>query len=297
MQNLVKKSPMSNAPAKPHIAFFGTPEFAVIILEKLKAAGFIPELVVTTPDKPQGRHLKLTPSPVKVWATENNLEIFQPVSLKNEETQAKLKEKKWDLFIVAAYGKILPSAILDIPLYKTLNVHPSLLPKLRGSSPVESVILQDLKETGVTIIHLDEEMDHGPIIAQEKVTVIEWPPKGPDLEKILAEKGGELLARTIPDWIAGSITEQEQNHAEATYTEKITKEDGLIDPAKNSYSDFLKIKAYALWPKAYYFVERSGKKIRVVVTDATWDNGVLTITRVIPEGKSEISFADFSRSL
>ncbi len=279
--------------------FFGTPQFAVTILEELKSFGFLPALVVTTPDKPQGRKLILTPPPVKVWAEKNTLPVYQPTTLRTDEVLNKLSEESWDLFIVAAYGKIIPETILNIPKYKTLNVHPSLLPKLRGSAPVEYAILQDMKDTGVTIMRLDAEMDHGPIVAQEKTQLTTWPLPAPELEDILAHQGGTVLANIIPDWISKKIIEQEQDHTQATYIEKIKKEDAEIDLAADPYQNYLKICAYSGWPRAYFFILHKDKKIRVVIEKAHFDpqENNLIIDQVIPEGKSSMSYTDFKRGL
>src|SRR5258708_5610715 len=213
----------SKKPQKYRIAFFGTPQFAVDILNELKAAGIVPELVVTAPDKPAGRKLLITPPPVKVWAQKHNIEISQPGKL-DSEFAAKLKATSYQLFIVAAYGKIIPEDVLAIPRRGALNVHPSLLPRHRGSSPIEGQILAGDGTVGVTIMLLDREMDHGPIVAQEKMPMPEPLPRGHELETILAHAGGKLLAEVIPRLITGELTARPQEHAAATYTKKITKE-------------------------------------------------------------------------
>jgi methionyl-tRNA formyltransferase len=280
------------------IAFFGTPQFAVTILEELKSAGIIPTLIVTAPDKAQGRGLVVTPPPAKVWAEKNNRKYIQPANLEKDLTE--LSARSWDLFIVAAYGKIIPENILAMPKYKTLNIHPSLLPKHRGPSPVESSILSDDQDIGVSIMRLDEEIDHGPIIAQEKITkekIGAWPVAAPILEDIMARFGGTLLAKTIPDWTAGKITEKEQNHAEATYCKKISKADGLVDLSADAYSNYLKICAYAGWPGTFFFKERNGKNIRVTIKRASYKDSQLIIETVTPEGKSEMPYLDFLRGI
>ncbi|MEK9178061.1 MAG: methionyl-tRNA formyltransferase [Patescibacteria group bacterium] len=133
---------------------FGSSRFSVIVLDELEKAGYIPDCVVTIPDKPKGRKLILTPSLVKDWAIQRKIQVYGPAKLDDEFTKS-LSEKKWDLFIVASYGKIIPSAIINMPKYKTLNIHPSLLPKYRGASPLQSAMLDDAKQTGVTIIRID----------------------------------------------------------------------------------------------------------------------------------------------
>ncbi|NOY35846.1 MAG: methionyl-tRNA formyltransferase [bacterium] len=273
---------------KTKIAFFGTPEVAVYVLDELEKAGILPDIVITAPDKPKGRKLILTPPPAKVWAVERGIPVEQPRKLSNLTNE--LKTNNYELFIVAAYGKIIPKEILDIPRYGTLNVHPSLLPRLRGASPIQSAILRE-NETGVTIMVVDEEMDHGPIVAQRQ---LEFPIsnfKFLNLQEKLARMGGRLLVEVIPQWIAGKIKPKEQEHNKATYCEKITKQDGLITENDSPETIFRKIRAFTPWPGAYFF---AGEK-RIIVTDAEMKNGALVIKRVKPEGKKEMPLEDFLR--
>lgn len=279
------------------IVFFGTPEFAVDILEGLTAADITPTLVVTSPDMPKGRKLILTPPDVKLWALEHDIELIQPNSLKDDPALDLILNTEWDLFIVASYGKIIPKAILDIPKYGTLNVHPSMLPRFRGASPIRSAILEDQRDAvGVSIMLLDEEMDHGPLIAQASVTIDEWPPHALILEKLLAHEGGKLLAEVIPLWIRGEITPEEQDHDRATFCGKITKDMGEIDLKDDPYKNLLKIRAFEGWPGTYFFTKKNEKRTRVKIIDAelTPDNS-LQINTVIPEGKNEMPYADFLR--
>lgn len=275
-----------------NIAFFGTPDRAVYVLDELKAAGILPSLVITQPDRPQGRKLVLTPPPVKVWAQRQKIEVLQPDDLSDKDFIARLKKGGFDVFVVVAYGKILKDEILDIPKRGSLNLHASLLPKLRGSCPIETAILEDEKETGVTIIKMDKLMDHGPVIAAQKITPSRWPIPADDLARELVSAGGKLLAQILPDWIAGNIEAIEQDHDEASFTKKITKEDGLIDLSADGYSNFLKWNAYKGWPGSYFFT-KSNK--RVVITDAEYSDGAFKIKKVVPEGKKEMSWEDFSK--
>ena len=274
------------------IGFFGTPEYSVITLEEIKRAGFTISIIVTMPDKPKGRKMILTSSPVKLWAIENNIPVLQPESLKTQEFENQLKSFNCDVFVVIAYGKIIPENILNIPKKKSLNIHGSLLPKYRGSCPIESAILNDDKETGVTIIRMDSEMDHGPIIANSKVIIESWPPIAKDLGNAIVKMGSELLISILPDWINGNIREIEQNHSEASYTKKIDKNDGLIDLNDNPYKNFLKIQAYDGWPSAFFFKEINGIQTRIKITKASFKDGKLIIEKIIPEGKSEIIYQD-----
>jgi len=277
---------MTNKHLGIKIAFFGTPNFAVEILEELKKGEILTDLIITNEDKPQGRKLIVTPPPVKIWGEENDIEVFQPKKLDSESLK---KLKDYDLFIVAAYGSILPKEILDIPKHGTLNVHPSLLPKFRGSSPVESAIMEGDKETGVSIMLLDELMDHGPIV-DAQVIELNGEEKGSELETKLAKLGGQILAEIIPSWIAGEIDPQEQEHNQATYTQKIKKSDGLIDLDDDPELNYRKIRAFDGWPGTFFFVKKDDKEIRVIIKEATLRNGELKILRVIPEGKKEVDY-------
>ena len=285
--------------AKPTFAFFGTSAISVLVLEELKASGFIPKLIVTVDDKPKGRKMVLTPPETKIWAQENNVPFVQLKTLRKPESLDAIKSfssEGYDLFIVASYGKIIPQEILDLPKYQTLNVHPSLLPRLRGPSPIKSAILNE-NETGVTIMRLDAEMDHGPILAQKKIEVADWPPYEDDLEKILGVAGGKMLAEIIPQWIAGEINEQEQDHSLATLCEKIKKEDGEINLDDSAEINLRKIRAYHVWPGAYFFLEMGEVKRRILVKRAHIEDSKLVIDRIVPEGKKEMDYKDFMRGL
>jgi methionyl-tRNA formyltransferase len=277
-------------------AFFGGSTFSVHVLEELKSNGLMPKLIVTTEDKPKGRKLVLTPPEAKVWAEKENIKYIQLKTLKKPESEEEIKsysEKGFDLFIVASYGKIIPQNILDLPKYKTLNVHPSLLPKFRGASPIQSAILEE-NETGVSIIELDSEVDHGPILSQKKVN-IEWPPYYEDLEKLCGKVGGEMLTEILPGWISGEVKAVEQNHSVATFCKKIEKSDGEIDLSENPEINLRKIKAFSVWPGAFYFEENNGAQKRIVIKKASIKDGKLVLERIIPEGKKEMSYDDYLR--
>jgi methionyl-tRNA formyltransferase len=316
------------------IVFLGSSEFSVHVLEELKLHKILPELIVTTPDKTKGRKLILTPTPVKLWAKENKIEVIEPVSLNpstssGQEIISKLISNNYDLFLVASYGKIIPREIFEIPKHKTLNIHPSLLPKYRGASPIQSQILADEKEVGVTIMQINEKMDEGGIVAQKPSPLTACNPiipnennspglfvstsrsvsvfpdlmlrevqKRTELEKILAIEGARLFAHILPEWLIGAIDPIMQNEKEATYCAKIKKEDGLLDIdlndlTKNARTNLLKIKAFEDWPTAYFFLNEK----RIIITDAKIQDNKLVIITVKPEGKSEMPFADFLRGL
>jgi methionyl-tRNA formyltransferase len=270
---------------KIKFVFFGTSEFSVEILESLRHSGLTPELVVATPDEPKGRGLALTPAPTKVWAHAHNIPTIEPESLKNDDVVNKLKSIDADLFIVASYGKIIPKNIFELPPHKTLNVHPSLLPDLRGAAPLQYTILER-DFAAITIMLINEKMDEGAILYQEKVSLPEWPPKYRILESLLAKRSGELLADIIPKWLDGSIIPKEQDHSTATYTKKIEKKDSDITNDTPEVA-LRKIRAYEVWPRA--------RKGDLIITDAHIENGELVIDRVIPPGKKEMDYRDYLR--
>ena len=243
--------------------FFGSSRFSEHVLNTLESEGFKPMLKIG--------------------------------SAKEPIPMDKLKEAKADIFIVASFGKILPKDVIYMPEYKTLNVHPSLLPRLRGPSPIQSTILFN-EQPGVSIMRMDEEMDHGPLLAEKSIDISPWPDKYDVVEEKLGHAGGELLAEVLPRWINRDVEEKVQNESGATYTKMIKKEDGLLDLTADPETNLRKILAYHTWPGAYYFHERKdGKKIRIRVTDAELENCELKILTVIPEGKKEMNYADFLR--
>lgn len=285
-------------------AFFGSSRFSVIVLNELEKLSFVPTLIVTTPDKPRGRGLLIQQNPVKEWAFQRNITALDPVKLDArfiEELNSSVNKTGCGLFVVASYGKIIPLAVFNIPLHKTLNVHPSLLPKYRGASPLQSVILNDDKNTGVSIMRISEKMDEGPIIAQKEVSINEWPVYE-EFEEVMAKAGAQLLAETIPNWIEGRIKEQPQDDSKATYTKRIVKDDALLDLTGDERMNFLKVQAFHEWPGAHFIaesrrlkVEGGNKKLRVKVTKASFRGGQLIIEKVIPEGSKEMGYEDFLR--
>lgn len=282
---------MNNSAVK--FAFFGSSRFSTLVLDELEKAGFVPACVVTTPNKPKGRRLILTPTEVKSWAQKRNIKVFDPEKL-DDLFRDELAKESCEISIVASYGKIIPDAIINLPKHKTLNAHPSLLPKYRGASPIQSAMLDDAKETGVTVMMIDGKMDHGPIVAQEGVTIDEWPIYE-EFEETMARVSGKLLARILPGWVAGKLEGREQDHSAAIYTKKIAKEDGLVDFKDDPYLNFRKIQAYHEWPQAYFTMDRNGKKIRIKITGASFKDGKLTIEKVVPEGSKEMTWDDFER--
>lgn len=255
--------------------FFGTPEFSVIILEKLIQAGYIPSVVVCSPDESIGRKKILTSPPTKELANKFNIAVFQPQKLRdNAEFLKKFKYLKPDLAVVAAYGKIIPKEILEIPRHGFINIHPSLLPKYRGASPIQGAVLNGDKETGVTIMKLDEEMDHGGIISNLKYKISSFDTYEA-LSKKLAGLGATLLIKIIPDFISGKIRSVEQKHSKATYTKIIKKEDGRIDWRRSADEIERMVRAYYPWPMAYTYINLKSQKpklLKIIESEISKEN-------------------------
>jgi methionyl-tRNA formyltransferase len=237
----------------------GTPSFAVPALEALiahRAPGLLlPEgydivTVITRPDKPSGRGKEVVFSPVKQAALARDIPVWQPGSLKRPENIAALAAYQADLYIVAAFGQILPQAVLDLPRYGTLNIHASLLPRYRGVSPISEAILQGERETGVTIMLIDAGVDTGPILLQRAIPIDEHDTTGSLTEK-LADLGASALLAALPLWIAGELPPQPQNEQEASHTRMLRKEDGAIDWHRSAARLARETRAYAPWPGSY----------------------------------------------
>ena len=300
----------------------GTPEFAENIFRKFYDAlkdRFEIIAVVTAPDKPVGRKQILTPSPVKKWAMENNLPILQPDKIRKPEWVEKIHELNPELIILTAFGQIIPQEILDVPKYKALNIHPSLLPKYRGASPIQSVILNGEIETGVCLMIMDAEMDHGPIIAKSKIKNQKSKITYTELAKKLSDLGANLLIKTLPDWIEGKIKAREQNHNQATFCKIIKKEDGKIQWNKSAEEIERMIRALSPWPGTYTEFQNSKSKVQnnlkilnaetlnettdkkigeIFLTDTKQlavqtGNGVLVLKTIQLEGKKPVSTKEF----
>ncbi len=260
------------------IVFIGTPEFGAIILKEL-IKEHEPVLVITNPDKPKGRNNIITPSLVKELAQKLNIPV-----------QHDFKNIEADLIITAAFGKIIPKHIIDLPKYGCLNVHPSLLPKYRGASPIQTAILNGEEETGVSIMLMDEKMDHGPVLSQIKHKIDNKDYN--TLSKELAEKGAQLLIETIPKYLKGEIKPKEQNHDKATFTKIIKKEDGKIDWSRTPQEIERQIRAFNPWPGTFTFL----KDKRIKILEAEVINNELVIKKVQPEGKRPMSYEDYLKA-
>src|SRR3989344_5594563 len=245
---------MSDKPS-PRFAFFGTPHLATVFLDDLAKSGLTPALIVTTPDRRVGRGLAQTSPPVKVWADSHGVPTLQTESF-DEKAMQKLGSHEYDVFVVIYYGKLIPKTVLDIPKRGVLNIHFSLLPRWRGTSPVRAAIAHDDREVGTTVMLLDEKLDHGPIIAQKKFTPADWPPRASALEEVLTHESAHLLAEILPAWLSGDIEAHPQNHDLATECPALEKTDGLLDLSADPYTNLLKIRAYDTTIGTYAMFER-----------------------------------------
>ena len=243
------------------IVFMGTPDYAVNTLEALIKSGNEVAAVFAQPDKPVGRKQILTPPPVKVCATEHNIPVFQPNTLRDGKAFEILKEINPDVIVVVAYGKILPKEILDLPKYGCVNGHASLLPKYRGSAPIQYAILCGETETGVTTQLMDEGIDTGDIL-ETVTTEIGEEETAEELFDRLAVLSADLMVKTLEKLEKGEITPVPQNHAEATYAPIIKKEMARLDFTKTATEIHNAIRGYYSWPCAFFMM--NGKRIKVI---------------------------------
>ena len=296
--------------------FMGTPIFAVPVLASLlniEDSSIVG--VYTPPDRPAGRGRKSQASPVKEFAEENRLPVYQPNNFRKEEDQAELAGLKPDAIIVAAYGKLLPKPVLDLPSFGCLNIHPSLLPRHRGPSPVATSILNGDLVTGVTIMLLDEGMDTGPLIAQHEF-FLKGDETAQGLTTALFELGGELLKESLPQWQSGKLLSEAQNESLASVSRKFERADGLVDWSSSAVELERRLRAFTPWPGLFTHWNDSSLKIievaiisssskefapgTVVGTNhpdvpaavATGD-GFLGLTKIQLEGKKAVDVKDF----
>lgn len=248
---------------KIRVIFMGTPEFAVPGLSRLSAA---PEFkivgVFTQPDKPVGRKQILTPPPIKELALKYRLPVFQPKKIRPETVA--IKNLKPDLIVVAAYGKIIPQEILDIPTFGCINVHASLLPKYRGAACLNAPILNGDAETGVTIMKMEAGLDTGPILRQTKIK-LSGSETLKNVHDRLAESGAELLIPTLLDFIGGKIKPRAQDDSQASYIKTLSKEDGRVDFQKNAVEIERMIRAYNPWPGTFTAI--NGEILKIIAVE------------------------------
>jgi methionyl-tRNA formyltransferase len=295
--------------------FMGTPQFAVTILESLLQSSCQVLAVYTQPDKPAGRGRPVVFPPVKNLALERKIPVIQPETFKLNEVVKKLASFQPELIIVAAFGAILPKEVLSLPRFACLNVHPSLLPRHRGPSPVANTILCGDELTGVTIMLMDAGMDTGPILAQEKVKISSMNTTG-SLSSRLAEVGAKLLLETLPKWLGSELKPQAQDESQATYSKLITGEDAEIDWHLSAVELWRRVRAYNPWPICYTWCQGKRLKIHSAIpcggvarggmgkvialseslgVGVVTGDGILGLCQVQLEGKREMSVDDFVR--
>ena len=299
------------------ILFMGTPEYALFSLRALCEAGENIVGVVTQPDKPKGRGYELCPPPVKVFANERGIPVYQPVALKNGAFDEELKALAPDLIVVVAYGKILPRSVLEMPRYGCVNVHGSLLPEYRGAAPMQRAIIDGKTETGVTTMQMAEGLDTGDMLVVEKVAIGEND-NFEDMHDRLGEAGAVALMKTLAQLRAGTLTATPQDEAGATYAAKIEKADCLLDFSQSAKAVHDRIRGLSPFPLAFTRTP-DGKMLKIpesrvchekthtdvkfgqildldgVIRVACGEGTVLEILRVLPEGKGRMSAADYIR--
>lgn len=276
--------------------FFGTPEFAAIVLRHALDAGLLPAAVVCNPDRPTGRKKIVTPPPVKQLIAQGTwpIEILQPEKL--GDIHEKLQAIRPDFFIVAAYAKIIPQSILDIPSRGTIGVHPSLLPHLRGASPIQSAILDGERETGVSLYAIDADMDHGPIYRTERLADYDADhDTTATLLPRLADLGGRMLAKLLSELQHGTVTATPQDHTQATFTKKFTTDDTQIaadelTKAESGTAPELALsihqKIRAFFPEPGAWTVLNGKRRKLLAAETR--GGKLFVTKYQDEGKKPV---------
>jgi methionyl-tRNA formyltransferase len=294
------------------IVFMGTPDFAVPSLEALLKSGDHVVGVITQPDRPKGRGQTLTPSPIKLVAQREQLPLLQPTKMKDQMFLDALASWKPDLIAVAAFGRILPPAVLKLPPRGCINVHGSLLPKYRGAGPIQWAIINGETETGITTMLMDEGMDTGAILLQDRIAITPEDTAG-TLSPRLAELGGHLLIETITQLKADTLVPRQQDHSQATLAPLLKKEDGLIDWTLGATAIANRVRGLSPWPSAYTFagedrwtiwrtVAATGqaKASPGTVTQVTKDaihvatgNGVLMLMELQPANSRRMTVAQY----
>jgi len=236
------------------VLFAGTPEFALASLRALTNAGITPLAVLTQPDRPAGRGKRLTASPVKRFAVDQDIEVLQPVTLKDPGTVAQIAAFKPDILVVAAYGLILPQNVLDIPKKGCLNVHASLLPRWRGAAPIQAAILAGDAETGVSLMAMTAGLDCGPVYVEEAIAIGDEETAG-ELHDRLATLGGELLVRHFDAIVGATLHATEQDDSRATYAGKISKQDARLDWQRPAVELHRRVRAYNPVPGAFFLLD------------------------------------------
>jgi len=270
------------------IMFMGTPDFAVMCLDSLINAGHDIVSVVTTPDKPRGRGHKMCSTPVGEFAEGKEIEVYKPVNLKKENFEEILKNCNPDLIVVVAYGKILPTYVLEYPKYGCVNVHASLLPKYRGAAPIQRSIIDGEKVTGVTTMYMAEGLDTGDMLLKAEVEIT----PNDNFETLhdkLANEGAKLIVKTVKAMEEGTLTPESQNDALSNYAKMITKETTLIDWTKNANDIHNQVRGLFPVPKAFTYYE--GKQLKICSTSVSGDKTDKKEGSIISVGKEKFSVA------
>jgi methionyl-tRNA formyltransferase len=269
------------------LLFAGTPDFALESLRALHQAGFVPDAVLTQPDRPAGRGKKISESPVKQFAREHDLPVWQPATLKDADIVAQISKAKPDLMIVAAYGLLLPQAVLDLPERGCVNVHASLLPRWRGAAPIQAAILEGDSQTGISLMQMEAGLDTGPVIASAAIGIGEEETTGA-LQDRLAALGGELLVQKIDEILQGNLEAIPQDALLATYAGKIKKRDAAIDWGLGAEQISRKIRAYNPVPGASFDLD--GEIIKCWKAEAL-DDGEGQTGTILSAGKDGVVVA------
>lgn len=264
--------------------YFGTPNVASDTLDILIKSGFVPAVVITSPDAPKGRGLALTPAPTKTLALAHDIPVITPEKLDTDAISA-ISAFGCEYAVCVAYGKIFPETLINIFPKGVLNIHYSLLPRYRGATPLESALLAGENETGVTIQKMVKELDAGDIITQRTIQIAPEE-TARELRQRLIALGAELLADTLPDYLAGAIASVAQDASLATFSHKLKKEDGLLSLDASAEENWNKYRAYADTIGTYFF--ENGKRMKI--TNAEFARGEFCVLRVIPEGKREMNY-------
>jgi methionyl-tRNA formyltransferase len=278
------------------IAFWGTPDFTTDFLDTLVTHDLAPSLIITNPDRPVGRgHILTAPAPAE-WARRHNRALLQPERIsKNSDFFETLTKSDWDLFVVVAYGKILPESIISLPRFGTINVHYSLLPKYRGATPVESAILAGDTTTGVTIQQMKYKLDSGDILATKEISIAPIDTT-PTLRAKLNVQACAVLPQTISDIFSGHSAPQPQT-GPISHCSKIKKENGLVSLNEDPIILDRKFRAYQPWPGIYFDTTKGGVPLRVKITNAHLADGAFVIDEVIPENHKRMSYQSFQQML
>ncbi len=269
------------------VIFMGSPEFAVPPLEHLILNQYPVAAVYTQPDKPAGRGRSLFSTPVKKAAVAWKLPVMQPASLKEVEAVAQLADFHPDIIVVAAFGQILPQSVLDIPSHGCINLHPSLLPRFRGASPVASAILAGDEFTGVSLMLMDSGLDTGPILARAQIPISAQDTTG-SLTAKLSLIAAQLLLEVLPCWLRGELTPQPQNEAEATYSVPISKQEGEIDWHLPAIDIWRRVRAFHPWPGC--FTTWQGRQLKIIEAVPLSGKGTLDIGQVVAMEGTKAAF-------